>query len=267
MDNISSNLYDLDMERSILSAILFEQDNLGEIYDIISPKDFYLKAHEDIFAAMQSCLNSDDPVDIAFVKKHLGIKFNEEVFNSVLTTNSILDIKKYATELKEFSIKRSLVKIANQIPSKVNENKLGRDMVDDISSEIYALVDGASNGVVKNAKDIVIELVEELNKQKLAKDHEVVGLNTGFRGLNERTKGFKDGDLVVIAARPGMGKTAFVLNLVQKVLDQNLGVVFFSLEMPATQLMLRMLSAKTSIALQNIMASDMDNDEIERKAK
>lgn len=264
MDNISSNLYDLDMERSILSAILFEQDNLGEIYDIISPKDFYLKAHEDIFAAMQSCLNSDDPVDIAFVKKHLGIKFNEEVFNSVLTTNSILDIKKYATELKEFSIKRSLVKIANQIPSKVNENKLGRDMVDDISSEIYALVDGASNGVVKNAKDIVIELVEELNKQKLAKDHEVVGLDTGFRGLNERTKGFKDGDLVVIAARPGMGKTAFVLNLVQKVLDQNLGVVFFSLEMPAIQLMLRMLSAKTSIALQNIMASDMDNDEIER---
>lgn len=264
MNEINSNLYDLDMERSILSAILFEQDNLGEIYDIIDAKDFYLKGHADIFLAMQSCLNSDDPVDIAFVKKHLGAKFDEEVFNSVLTTNSILDIKKYATELKEFSIKRSLVKVANQIPSKVNENKPGRDMVDEISSEIYSLVDGFGSGVIKNAKEIVTDLIEELNKHKLAKDHEVVGLDTGFRGLNERTKGFKDGDLIIIAARPGMGKTAFVLNLVQKVLDQNLGVVFFSLEMPATQLMLRMLSAKTSINLQNLMTSDMDNDEIEK---
>lgn len=264
MNEINSNLYDLDMERSILSAILFEQDNLGEIYDIIDAKDFYLKGHADIFLAMQSCLNSDDPVDIAFVKKHLGAKFDEEVFNSVLTTNSILDIKKYATELKEFSIKRSLVKVANQIPSKVNENKPGRDMVDEISSEIYSLVDGVGSGVIKNAKEIVTDLIEELNKQKLAKDHDVVGLDTGFRELNERTKGFKDGDLVIIAARPGMGKTTFVLNLVQKVLDQNLGVVFFSLEMPATQLMLRLLSAKTSINLQNLMTSDMDNDEIER---
>lgn len=264
MDNVSSNLYDLDMERSILSAILFEQDNLGEIYDIITPKDFYLKGHEDIFAAMQSCLNSDDPVDVAFIKKHLGAKFDEEIFNAVLTTNSILDIKKYATELREFAIKRALVKVANQIPAKVSENKPGRDMVDEISSEIYSLVDGAGNGVIKNAKEIITELITELSKQKLAKDHEVVGIDTGFRGLNEKTKGFKNGDLIVIAARPGMGKTAFVLNVVQKVLDQNLGVVFFSLEMPATQLMLRMLSAKTSVNLQNIMTSDMDNDEIEK---
>ena len=99
MNEINSNLYDLDMERSILSAILFEQDNLGEIYDIIDAKDFYLKGHADIFLAMQSCLNSDDPVDIAFVKKHLGAKFDEEVFNSVLTTNSILDIKNFSASV------------------------------------------------------------------------------------------------------------------------------------------------------------------------
>mgnify|MGYP003454752390 FL=1 len=264
MNEINSNLYDLDMERSILSAILFEQDNLGEIYDIIDANDFYLRGHSDIFTAMKSCLDKDDPIDIAFVKKHLGAKYDEDVFNAVLTTNSILDIKKYATELREFSIKRALVKVAHQIPNKVNENKPGRDMVDEISSEIYSLVDGVGSGVIKNAKEIVVDLIEELNKQKLAKDHDVVGLDTGFRELNERTKGFKDGDLVIIAARPGMGKTTFVLNLVQKVLDQNLGVVFFSLEMPATQLMLRLLSAKTSINLQNLMTSDMDNDEIER---
>lgn len=264
MNEMGSNLYDLDMERSILSAILFEQNNLGEVYDIISANDFYLKGHADIYAAMKRCLDADDPLDPAFVKKHLGAQYDEEIFGAVMITNSILDIKKYATELKEFSIKRALVKVAHQIPSKVSQNKLGRDLVDEISSEIYALVDGNGNGVIKNAKEIIVDLIGELNKQKLTKDHDVVGLDTGFRELNERTKGFKDGDLVIIAARPGMGKTTFVLNLVQKVLDQNLGVVFFSLEMPATQLMLRLLSAKTSINLQNLMTSDMDNDEIER---
>ena len=79
MNEINSNLYDLDMERSILSAILFEQDNLGEIYDIIDANDFYLRGHSDIFTAMKSCLDRDDPIDIAFVKKHLGAKYDEDV--------------------------------------------------------------------------------------------------------------------------------------------------------------------------------------------
>ncbi|ANE35900.1 replicative DNA helicase [Campylobacter iguaniorum] len=263
-EEIMQNLYDLDMERGILSAILFSQDNLSEIYDIVAPVDFYLKGHADIYAAMVECVNHDEPVDMAFVKKRLGSKFDDAIFSSVASTNSILDIKKYAEELKEKSIKRSLVKVAHKIPNKVNEDKQSRDMVDEISGEIYSLVEGASAGLIKDSKEIVIDVIKELEKQKNLIDRDIVGLDTGFRSLNEKTKGFKDGDLVIIAARPGMGKTTFVLNLVQKVLNQDLGVVFFSLEMPSTQLMLRLLSAKTSIPLQNLMTADMDNEELSR---
>lgn len=264
IDEVGQNLYDLDMERSILSAILFSEDNIGEIYDLISPSDFYLKGHADVYSAMVECLNHDEPIDLAFIKKRLANNFDDKIFTEIVTTNSILDIKKYALELKEKSIKRSLVKVAHKIPNKVNEDKASRDIVDEISGEIYSLVDNSNGGVIKESKEIIEGVIKEIEKQKTLIDKDVVGVDTGFKRLNEMTKGFKDGDLVIIAARPGMGKTAFVLNLVQKVLNQDLGVVFFSLEMPATQLMLRLLSAKTSIPLQNLMTADMDNDELSR---
>lgn len=264
INEVGQNLYDLDMERSILSAILFSEDNIGEIYDLISPSDFYLKGHGDVYSAMVECLNHDEPIDLAFIKKRLANNFDDKIFTEIVTTNSILDIKKYALELKEKSIKRSLVKVAHKIPNKVNEDKASRDIVDEISGEIYSLVDNSNGGVIKESKEIIEGVIKEIEKQKTLIDKDVVGVDTGFKRLNEMTKGFKDGDLVIIAARPGMGKTAFVLNLVQKVLNQDLGVVFFSLEMPATQLMLRLLSAKTSIPLQNLMTADMDNDELSR---
>ncbi|CUU75820.1 replicative DNA helicase [Campylobacter hyointestinalis] len=264
INEVGQNLYDLDMERSILSAILFSEDNIGEIYDLISPSDFYLKGHADVYSAMVECLNHDEPIDLAFIKKRLANNFDDKIFTEIVTTNSILDIKKYALELKEKSIKRSLVKVAHKIPNKVNEDKASRDIVDEISGEIYSLVDNSNGGVIKESKEIIEGVIKEIEKQKTLIDKDVVGVDTGFKRLNEMTKGFKDGDLVIIAARPGMGKTAFVLNLVQKVLNQDLGVVFFSLEMPATQLMLRLLSAKTSIPLQNLMTADMDNDELSR---
>ncbi|RAZ48847.1 replicative DNA helicase [Campylobacter hyointestinalis] len=264
INEVGQNLYDLDMERSILSAILFSEDNIGEIYDLISPSDFYLKGHGDVYNAMVECLNHDEPIDPAFIKKRLANNFDDKIFTEIVTTNSILDIKKYALELKEKSIKRSLVKVAHKIPNKVNEDKASRDIVDEISGEIYSLVDNSNGGVIKESKEIIEGVIKEIEKQKTLIDKDVVGVDTGFKRLNEMTKGFKDGDLVIIAARPGMGKTAFVLNLVQKVLNQDLGVVFFSLEMPATQLMLRLLSAKTSIPLQNLMTADMDNDELSR---
>ncbi|MDO5046805.1 replicative DNA helicase [Campylobacter sp.] len=258
------NLYDLDMERAILSSIIYNSENLAEIFDIISVGDFYLKGHGDIFGAMIDCLNADNPIETAFLKTKLANKFDEEIFASILGTNSILDIKKYATELREKSIKRSLVKIAHQIPSKVNEDKPSRDMVDELSQSFYALVEGSATGVIKDSQEIIEDVLAHLEKQKLLEDKDIVGIDTGFKQLNEMTKGFKNGDLIIIAARPGMGKTTICLNLMNHVLSRGNGVVFFSLEMPAEQIMLRMLSAKTSIPLQNIMTAKMDDEEWNR---
>ena len=134
---IPSNLYDLDMERAILSSILYNEDGLSEIYGMISEGDFYQKQHGDVFKAILDCVNNDEPIDSAFIKKRLENKYNEQIYNEILATNSIIDIVKYAKELKEKSIKRTLVKIAHKIPQKVNEDSNSKDMVDEISSKLY----------------------------------------------------------------------------------------------------------------------------------
>nr|WP_260951263.1 replicative DNA helicase [Campylobacter sp. RM16187] len=258
------NLYDLDMERAILSSIIYSSENLAEIFDIVSSGDFYLKGHADVYTAMVECMNADLPIETSFLKTKLGAKFDEEILASIVGTNSILDIKKYATELREKSIKRSLVKIAHQIPNKVSEDKPSRDMVDELSQSFYSLVEGSAAGVIKESKEIIVDVLAHLEKQKMLENQDIVGIDTGFKELNEKTKGFKNGDLIIIAARPGMGKTTICLNLMSNVLQRGNGVVFFSLEMPAEQIMLRMLSAKTSIPLQNIMTAKMDDEEWSR---
>lgn len=261
---IPSNLYDLDMERSILSSLMQNEDAFSEIYGLIKESDFYLKGHADVFRAIIECVNNDEPIDYTFVKKRLSTKYDDEIFSNIMGTNSIIDIEKYAKELKEKSIKRSLIKIAHKIPTKVSETIPSKDMVDQLSSEIYALVDEKGSGVIKETAQIVHEVMLEMKKQKEVADRDLVGLDTGFRYLNEYTKGFKEGELIIVAARPGMGKTAFALNLIQKSLDMNIGVVFFSLEMPASHLMLRMISARTSIPLSNVMTAKMDDEQWER---
>ncbi|NLY03305.1 MAG: replicative DNA helicase [Campylobacter sp.] len=261
---VASNLYDLDMERSILSSLMQNEDAFSEIYGVINDKDFYLKQHSDVFLAVVECVNQNEPIDYTFVKKHLKNRYDEQIFSEIMAANSIIDIEKYAKELKEKSIKRELVKIAHKIPTKVNETQPSKDMVDELSSDLYALIEEKGSGLIKETPKIIYEVMLEMKKQKEAADRDLVGLDTGFRYLNEYTKGFKDGELIIVAARPGMGKTAFALNLIQKSLDMSKGVVFFSLEMPASHLMLRMISARTSIPLSNVMTAKMDDEQWER---
>jgi replicative DNA helicase len=109
--------------------------------------------------------------------------------------------------------------------------------------------------------EMVKSTIEHIHEMKKRGNSGVVGVDTGYGELNDLTTGFGEGDLIIIAARPAMGKTAFTLNLAQKALDDGRGVAIFSLEMPAEQLMMRMLSAKTSIPLQKLRVGDMDDDE------
>ena len=259
-----SNLYDLDMERAILSSIIANNDALGEIFDTIKAGDFYLKGHSQIYEAMVECLNSDDPVAVPFLKNKLGDKYDEALMIDIIGTNSLIDIRRYASELKEKSIKRSLVKIAHDIPSKVNEDKASRDMVDELSQEFYSLIEGGGTGTIKEGKDIILKVVEHIKTQIELGEQDIVGLDTGFKKLNEMIKGFKNGDLIIVAARPGMGKTTLCLNFMSQVLKSGAGVVFFSLEMPAEQIMMRILSSKTSIPLQDIMTGKIDDEAMAR---
>ncbi|AKT92433.1 replicative DNA helicase [Campylobacter gracilis] len=259
--NMPANLYDLDMERAILSSLLQNEDAYGELSEIISVGDFFYKPHADIYEAIVKCSSHNEPIAPSFVKKWLAERYDDGAFTEVVATSGVVDAPKYALELREKSIKRSLIKVAHEIPSMVNEAVRSKDTADKISSKIYELIDEERHGGIKKSHEIIADVVEELKRQKALAGSELVGLDTGFRFLNDCTKGLKPGELIIIAARPGMGKTAFALNLMMKTLQSGKGVVFFSLEMPSVQLMYRILSALSSIPLSDIMSAKLSDDD------
>ncbi|MDA3057652.1 replicative DNA helicase [Campylobacter sp. VBCF_05 NA6] len=261
---VAANLYDLDMERAILSALIQDDEAYSEIGDMIGVGDFYFKPHADVYEAITKCVAHDEPIAPSFIKKWLEGRYNEQIFAEILATSGLIDARKYANELKEKSIKRGLNSIAHRTPTIVNETQKAKEAADKISAEIYKLIDEEKHGGVKTSPEIITEVVSELRKQKEQAGSELVGLDTGFTYLNKFTKGYKPGELIIIAARPGMGKTAFVLNSMLKTLEKGKGVVFFSLEMPAVQIMYRMLSIGSSVPLNSILSATLSDDDWSR---
>lgn len=253
--------FDLDLERAILSSCILSDEAYVNIAGDIDVNDFSLKAHQDIFQALIACVNAGEPISLSFLKKHK--KLDEHILNEIIATPSIIDLPAYANELKEKSIKRQLLNFAHTLSARINENRPVSEISDEIGKEIFNITHRINSRDIKNIDLVLSELLEEFKKQKSLEDKSIIGLDTGFEELNKMTKGFKGGELIIIAARPGMGKTSLCLNFIEKTLRQNKGVVMFSLEMPATQIMQRMLAAKTSIALQKILTADLNDTEWE----
>ncbi len=261
------NLHNINIERSVLSSILFNPASFEEVASVIKARDFYLPAHKYIFEAMEECERIDLPIDEEFVKKKLNQeeRFDEDAMLEILSTNPLPSVKAYIEELREKSIKRDLVKLTADIKEVAVEKDLpSSEVVDLVQQKLYMITDGNSNKEFRDSPEMTSATLEHILEMKKRGNAGVVGLNTGFAKLNKLTTGFGNGDLIIVAARPAMGKTSFVLNLAQQTLDDNKGVAIFSLEMPAEQLMIRMLSAKTSIPLQDLKIGDMNDDQWSR---
>lgn len=254
--------FDLDLERAILSSCIMSEEAYASIAGDIDSKDFSFKAHQDIFKAIIACANSNEPISVSFLRKHK--KIDEQILAEILATPSMIDLPAYVNELREKSIKRQLLSFAHLLPTRINENRAVSEIADEMGREIFNITNRVNSKDIKEITLVISELFDEFEKQKIAEDRSIIGLDTGFEGLNKMTKGFKGGELIIIAARPGMGKTTLCLNFIDKVLRQNKGVALFSLEMPATHIMQRMLSCKTSIPLQKILTADLNDDEWER---
>jgi replicative DNA helicase len=260
-------LYNLDIERGILAAIIFDGANFENVAAIIKPKDFYLPFHQDMFDAMESLYKKDYPIDEVMIREELNKKnkFDEALMVEVITTAPIEMIETYAKEIKDKAVKRELLHFSNQVKQEVLENSDERaiDVVEDIQSKLFKIATESEDGDFKDM-NIITELTMDYIEEQAKKEGLLTGVDTGFVDLNRMTSGFGEGDLVIIAARPAMGKTSFVLNIAANILKDNKGVAIFSLEMPAEQLMLRMISSKSSIPLQNVRTGNMNDEEMSK---
>ncbi len=260
-------LHNLNIEKALLSSILFEPSLFEDIASIIKKDDFYLPFHQVLFGAMEELEHENLPIDSEFLKKRLSGKkeYKEDLFEEVILTSPVSNVQAYAGELKELSIKRKLLKYTTEVKGVAIEGELSSsDLLDIVQKKLYEISVDSSSSDFRDSPEIVSSTLEHIKEMKQRGNNGVVGVDTGFSDLNRLTTGFGEGDLVIIGARPSMGKTALTLNLAQKALDDGRGVAIFSLEMPAEQLMLRMLSAKTSIPLQSLRVGDMSDDEWSR---
>ncbi|WP_345993451.1 replicative DNA helicase [Sulfurimonas sp. HSL-1716] len=259
-----NNLYNLTFEKSILSSIIFEPKQFDELESLLKHDDFYLPAHQDIYKAMVSLTRRDEPIDEEFIKKELSKekKFDESIMLDILSANPIANIKAYVNEIKDKSLKRHLLTLTTEIKRVTLEEELpSDDVVNLVEKKLYEITQDSQTSDFKDSPTVTYDTMEYIKEMKARGNSTLVGVDTGFNELNKMTTGFGKGDLVIIAARPAMGKTSFVLNTVNKLIHDGKGVAFFSLEMPAEQLMLRLLSIQTSIFLQKLRVGDLNDDE------
>jgi len=261
---MQDNLYNLAFERSILSSIVFEPSQFDELSVALKQDDFYLPAHQDIFASMLVLLQKDQPIDEEFIKKELIKikKFDEQIMLEILSANPISNTKAYVDEIKDKSLKRNLLTLTTEIKRVTVEEELpSAEVVDIVEKKLYDITQDNQTSDFKDSPKMTYDTMEYIKEMKARGNSVLVGVDTGFNELNKMTTGFGKGDLVIIAARPAMGKTSFILNTVNSLIMQGKGVAFFSLEMPAEQLMLRLLSVQTSIPLQKLRVGDMNDDQ------
>ncbi|MER2236690.1 MAG: replicative DNA helicase [Psychrobacillus sp.] len=247
-----------EAEQSVLGAIFLEPQALITAAEIVMPEDFYRVAHQKIFQTMLRLSDQGKAIDVVTVTEELsskkeledvgGISYISEIANAVPTA---ANIGHYAKIVEEKSILRRLIRVATTI---VEDGFTREDEVEALLSEAERKMMEVANrknaGDFKHIKDVLVETYDNIEKLHTRKG-DVTGIPTGFRDLDRITAGFQRNDLIIVAARPSVGKTAFALNVAQNVAtktDEN--VAIFSLEMGAEQLVMRMLCAEGNIDAQ-----------------
>jgi replicative DNA helicase len=258
----------LDAEISILGGLMLDADSWDFVADIIVEDDFYKPAHRKVFAAIRELNSKGQRVDLLTVSEYLtksgeldslgGPAFLAEVMNQ---TPTAANIKSYAEIVKEKSLVRNLISSCTNI---VDEAYTGQfdsasDLLDRAEASIFAIGDKRATTGLVPANDILKESlakIEKLYQQKAS----ITGVASGYDDLDKMTAGFQPGEMIIIAARPSMGKTAFSLNIANyAAMKAKKKIAFFSVEMPKEQIMIRLMAGAAKINISDIRVGNISD--------
>lgn len=258
-----------EAEQSVIGAIFLEPQALITASEILMPDDFYRTAHQKIFQTMLRLSDQGKAIDVVTVTEELsakkeledvgGLSYLSELANAVPTA---ANISHYAKIVEEKSILRRLIRTATKI---VEDGYTREDEVEALLSEAEKKMMEVANrknaGDFKHVKDVLVQTYDNIEKLQ-AREGEITGIPTGFRDLDSITAGFQRNDLIIVAARPSVGKTAFALNIAQSVaVKARENVAIFSLEMGADQLVMRMLCAEGNIDAQVLRTGALQEED------
>lgn len=261
-----------EAERAVVGSMMMDGDAIVTASELISGDDFYQRQYGILFDVMVELYNEDKPVDLVTLQERLknkdvppeltSVEFISGVLNDVPTS---ANVKHYAETVSEKALMRKLIKANEEI---ANTCYLGKEPVEQIMEEtekkIFDLLQRNSSEDFIPIRDVVLSVIDKI---ELAAKHKgtVTGLATGFYDLDYKTSGFQPSDLILVAARPSMGKTAFVLNLAQYIAIKNhVTTAVFSLEMSKDQLVNRLLSMESKVDSQLIRTGNLSANDWEK---
>ena len=264
--------YSKEAEQSVLGAAFLSKDALQKMCDELNEEDFYLEANQKIFRVLSELNSEGIPVDITIVTDRLesakelsevgNIEYLVEIANFV---PSAANVDYYINIVHDKSVLRKLINASNEISNKsYTENLPVNDILDEAEAKIFDVVQKRKTAEFRNIQDVVFKAQSDLEKLSENKN-EITGLATGFYEFDKLTSGLHERELYIIAARPGMGKTAFALNIATYVArNTKKNVAIFNFEMSGEQLVNRMLSSIGQINSTKFRSGNFDNNDWKR---
>ncbi|MDO4543956.1 MAG: replicative DNA helicase [Clostridia bacterium] len=264
--------HSLDAERSVLGAMLLDDNALDQMLEQLRAEDFYVGGHELIFSAMRDIRSSGGAVDLVTLNSELerfgkleaagGTVYLTELMQFVPTA---ANVSHYAKIVEEHSVQRALIKAGHEmINDGMDDSKNVEESLDLAEKRIYDISMRKSEDSLVPISEIVPAALGEIG-ELMARKGKITGVASGFKDLDRLTNGFQKSDLIIVAARPAMGKTAFAMNIAQyAAMHDDKAVVVFNLEMSREQLVTRMLCTEAAVDSQRIKEGILTNEETQR---
>lgn len=261
-----------EAEKSVLGAALLSKDALADVIDEVEADDFYDAAHKEIFTVMVELFRNNVSVDIVTVCEELKKRKSLEMVGGRVYIASLSTIApttsnagEYARIVAEKASMRRLIKTAEDIREKGYEESMdASDILDYAEKGIFEIAQRGQKSDFSPIKEVLLENVAMIDKA-IQTQGQVIGLSTGFKRLDELTSGLQRSDLVIVAARPAMGKTAFVLNVAQNAATKSgASVLIFSLEMSKAQLGQRLLAMESRVEMQKLKTGNIERNDWDR---
>lgn len=273
MEGLKLPPHSLEAEQSVLGGLMIDNERWDNVSERVTADDFYSRPHRTIFAQMQRLLELGKPIDLITLSEALeqnaelesvgGFAYLAELSKN---TPSAANINAYADIVRERAVVRDMIKVANEIADAGfdPQGRTSEDLLDFAESRVFQIAETRANkDEGPKAIDAILEETVEKIEQLYQKPHDgVTGVSSGYQDLDKKTAGLQKSDLIIVAARPSMGKTTFAMNLCENAaMTEEKPVLIFSLEMPGNQIMMRMLASLSRVDQTRIRTGQLDDED------
>ncbi|WP_299021552.1 replicative DNA helicase [uncultured Photobacterium sp.] len=273
MDAIKMPPHSLEAEQSVLGGLMLDNEKWDAVAEKVVANDFYSRPHRIIFDGASGLLEGGQPLDLITLSEQLeqsdqledvgGFAYLAELAKN---TPSAANISAYAEIVRERALIRDMIGVANEIADAGYDpqGRTSEDLLDMAESKVFAIAEQrtSENEGPQNVDTILEKTLERIEILYQSPQDGVTGVSTGFSDLNKKTAGLQGSDLIIVAARPSMGKTTFAMNLCENAaMEQEKPVLIFSLEMPAEQIMMRMLASLSRVDQTKIRTGQLDDED------